>query len=115
MSNATFTTFDTFLRPIYDEKVEVYKKFMETPPSFKQFKEDYVSQHGIKPWLDSMHGLNATDKQIHSILTAYMKHTQRNVSEVPQILAWLDRYHDITLPLIEGIATSEYWAKRLAA
>gem|GEM_PF-3699727 len=35
MSNATFTTFDSFLRPIYDEKVEIYKKFMETPPSFK--------------------------------------------------------------------------------
>ncbi|WP_394222575.1 hypothetical protein [Alteromonas gracilis] len=114
MNTATFQTFDTFLRPIYDSKVEKYITFMEVPPSFEKFKQDYLDTNGFKAWLESMHGLNATDKQIYSILTMYMKHAKKTVSEVPQLLAWLDRYHDITLPLIEGIATAEYWQKRLS-
>lgn len=115
MSTATFIKFDDFLRPIYNQKVERYITFMDVPPTFKAFKEQYLIAHGFKPWLESMHGLNATDKQIHSILSMYIKHAKKSVSEVPQLLAWLDRYHDITLPLIEGISTSGYWEKRLTA
>lgn len=114
MNNATFQTFDEFLRPIYNSKVEKYISFMDVPPSFEKFKQSYLDTQGFKPWLESMHGLNATDKQIYSILNMYIKHAKKSVSEVPQLLAWLDRYHDITLPLIEGIATAEYWQKRLS-
>ena len=108
-----FVNFDRFVKPRYDKDVAMYKHFSETPPGFEEYIQRYVKMHGIKPWLETLQGLKATEKQIYSILNAYTKYANRSINEVPQLLAWLDRYFDIETPLVEGIATSEYWRKRL--
>lgn len=110
----TFVNFDRFLKPRYDKAVKMYAYFSERPISFSEYKKNYVAMHGIKPWLETLKGLDATDKQLYSILNTYIKDANRTVDEVPQLLAWLDRYFDITTPLVEGIATSDYWRGRLA-
>tara|TARA_A200000113_G_C8653339_1_gene286565 strand:+ start:63 stop:440 length:378 start_codon:yes stop_codon:yes gene_type:complete len=108
-----FINFERFLKPRFKKEVAMYKHFLETPPSFEEYKQSYVKMHGIKPWLATLQGLKATEKQLYSILNTYMKYANRSINDVPQLLAWLDRYFDIETPLVEGIATSEYWRKRL--
>lgn len=113
-TSTTFVNFDRFLKLNYDKEVQMYECFSEKPISFEAYKKNYVAMYGIKPWLDTLQGLNATDKQLYSILNTYIKDAKRTINEIPQLLAWLDRYFDITIPLIEGIATSDYWQARLA-
>lgn len=113
-TSTTFVNFDRFLKPRYDKEVKMYEYFSERPIGFKEYKKNYVAMHGIKPWLDTLKGLDATDKQLFSILNTYIKDAKRTINEIPQLLAWLDRYFDITAPLVEGIATSDYWQARLA-
>lgn len=70
---------------------------------FRNFShKGYVATYDINPWLDTLQGLNATDKQLYSILNAFIKYANRIVKEVPLQLAWLERYFGITMPLVEG-------------
>ena len=108
-----FVTYDAFMRAIFKDKVLRYKNAGITPPSFEEFKSYSIASNGLSPWLESIRDLPATEKQIYSILNTYMKEAKRSLSDIPNILRWLDRYYDIETPVVEGIATEAYWRKRL--
>ena len=111
----SFVSYNAFMRAIFKDKVLLYKKADITPPSFEEFKSYSIASNGFSPWLDSIRGLQATEKQIYSILNTYMKQAKRSLSDIPNILRWLERYYDIETPVVEGIATEAYWRKRLLA
>ena len=110
-----FISYDAFMRAIFKVKVLRYKNAGITPPSFEEFKSYSIASNGLSPWLESIRGLLATEKQIYSILNTYMKEAKRSLSDIPNILRWLERYYDIETPVVEGIATEAYWRKRLLA
>ncbi len=110
-----FVSYNAFMRAIFKGKVLRYKNAGITPPSFEEFKSYSIASNGLSPWLESIRGLPATEKQIYSILNTYMKEAKRSLSDIPNILRWLDRYYDIETPVVEGIATEAYWRKRLLA
>ncbi|OUX84054.1 MAG: hypothetical protein CBB95_17875 [Alteromonas sp. TMED35] len=108
-----FISYSAFMRTVFSEKVSRYKRAGITPPTFDEFKSYSMASNGLSPWLESLRGLQATEKQIYSILNTYMKEAKRSLSDIPNILCWLDRYYDIETPVVEGIATEAYWRKRL--
>lgn len=113
MSDVTYISYQNFIKEQYDEKLPLYKRVSETPPSFNKFKSQYTKYDGFRDWIARISGLKPTENQLYSIVSSFVKHGDRKLSELPALVCSLEKHQNIVIPVIYGVLTVEYWEKRL--
>jgi hypothetical protein len=113
MYNGKFITFKDFVKAEYEEKLERYKTFMEKPPTVKKFTDDYITAHGFREWLKALDGLQPTENQLYSIVSVFVGHGGRKVDDLPALVVSLEKHHNIQIPVLYGVLTTQYWQDRI--
>jgi hypothetical protein len=115
----TFITFTQFIKPIMEEQrarymaMSVRFKGKEVIPSIKTLESNYFITYGFVEWLESIKHVTLTVKQVRSIALTYINLGEREIRDIPSILASISRIYDVEIPACAGIMTPSYWEAAL--
>jgi len=109
-----FITFQHFVQQHFSACKTEYATFLSHFPSIEKYKADYLASHGFNDYFEAIKDTKLTENQTYSIVTVYLKEGRRKLSDLPAIFGSLERYYNISLPVIEGIATPDYWHNRMS-
>lgn len=103
-----FITFDNYLKASFkaNDHKDNYDSFAE------YVKVNTKGLNIFEPWLQEIKGTPLSTVQAQSIAKTYLKYSKSTPSNIPRVLAALQRNYDLTLPAVEGILTADYWIKR---
>ncbi|MDQ2077462.1 hypothetical protein [Marinimicrobium sp. ABcell2] len=68
-----------------------------------------IVHSGLAPWLEQLRGSEFDERDAQCIAEIYFVYAERYASELPSILASLERHYDISVPVVEGILSMSYW------
>lgn len=100
-------TYINFLKAQYEKN-----NYKHLYASFENFKKSSLS-FGFQDWLLANSNTKPDLRFLTSVAKTYIRYGCREASDIPMLLASLQRQYDIEVPVIEGVMTKDFWIKKL--